>query len=222
MKRGFLLGFAEQPAGSAEQPVLPTPAGSAEQPVVPTPAGAEQPTSTGSAEQPASNHTAQPPTTFHGVANDNNASVFPSAASQASPMRIGVPSAEWRATGVSMPKTVDRRMLHVGRGSWIRTLRSRTTSIRLRFWTQPPSLPLGSELVEWNFQPDTFIGPVHDVAATQAYTSVQVPHPDVPGYLVWANIVDWFGKKPQPFCNVVSATELRWWASRGWHHEFVD
>ena len=116
------------------------------------------------------------------------------------------------------------------RGDWILT-RGPSSRIELKFYTAPWSAGGGIQVPGRPPAPYSYLGPVHRVDQSDAFTSVLVPHPEHQELLSWMNIWASRSSDREPplvspravhFAWVVCDHELLRWFQLGWRNEFLD
>ena len=86
------------------------------------------------------------------------------------------------------------------------------------FYDAPPPHGVGIEGRAW---PNQFLGPVHSSVASPMFTTVLVPHPELP-MLVWMNVWSYIAGYGVNYAYQVSPLVLQAWLNTGWRNRFMD
>ena len=113
------------------------------------------------------------------------------------------------------------------RGDWYRS-RGCWSAIELKSYWTPPSLGLANPLPAFPaipIEPNTLIGPVHNVDYSNKFLAVQVPHPYHSENLVWINV--WFFQRKRhnypiiEYAYRISEWKKQQWLNMGWIDRYI-
>ena len=115
------------------------------------------------------------------------------------------------------------------RGDWAQA-RGEGSAIELKFYTLPPCDPAqprdGDESqsteIPSTYFPTQYFGPVHKVAQSQFFTSIQVPHPNQPDLLAWMNVWSCWRGEGVHYAHIVPDRILATWLRDGFQNLFLD
>ncbi len=105
---------------------------------------------------------------------------------------------------------------HPVRGDWF-CARGPGSKIQLNFYDAPPpdGVRIGGHSLAYQF-----LGPVHSSVASPTFTTVLVPHPELP-ILAWMNVWSYTTGYGVHYAFKVSRRMVEHWCEQGWENRFM-